>query len=99
MLLACIDLLRDFWKTNGDENDRSVLQVVENGKRRLRVRVFVEKHPDFERSDGQTVERARLRFQARPPDDEHIGLGAMKCGAICELEEELTAWLAKQQVR
>jgi hypothetical protein len=72
-----------------DENDRFIPQVVENQTRRLRVRVFVEKHPDFERSDGALVERSWLRLQALPPDDEHIGLGAMKCRAISELEEEL----------
>ena len=94
MLLTCIDVLREFWKTNGDENDRFVPRVVENHTRRLRVRVFVEKHPDFERSDGELVERSWLRLQALPPDDEHIGLGAMKCRAVSELEEELKRWVA-----
>jgi hypothetical protein len=58
------------------------------------LRVFVEKHPDFERSDGELVERSWLRLQALPPDNEHIGLGAMKCRAIAELEEELKRWVA-----
>jgi hypothetical protein len=96
MLLACIDVLRKFWKTNGDENDRFVPHIIENETHRLRVRVFVEKHPDFERSDGEVVERCWLRLQALPPDDEHIGLGAMKCRAVSELEKELRAWLAKR---
>jgi hypothetical protein len=95
MLVVCINVLREFWKTNGDKNDRFVPQVIENRAHRLRVRVFVEKHPDFERSDGELVERSWLRLQALPPDDEHIGLGAMKCRAISELEEELRSWLAR----
>jgi hypothetical protein len=83
MLLACIEVLRDFWKSNGDESDAFVPRVVENQRRRMRVQIFVEKHPDFERSDGQTIERSWLRLQALPPDDQHIGLGVMKCRAIC----------------
>jgi hypothetical protein len=59
----------------------------------------VEKHPDFERSDGQTVEKSWLRLQALPPDHDHIGLGVMKCRALCELEDELKRWLRKQGVR
>ena len=55
MPLTRIDVLREFWKTNGDENDRFISQVIENRSRRLRVRVFVERHPDFERSDGEFV--------------------------------------------
>ena len=58
--------------------------------------MFVEKHSDFERSDGEVVERSWLRLQALAPDDEHIGLSAMKCRAISELEEELRDWLAKR---
>jgi hypothetical protein len=66
-----------------------------NRANRLRVRVFVEKHPDFERSSGEMIERAWLGLQALPPDDEHMGLGAMKCRSISELENELNAWLGK----
>jgi len=92
--VTCVDVLRESWKTNGDENDRFVAHVGENRTRRLRVRVFIEKHPAFERSDGEVVERSWLRLQALPPDDGHIGLGAMKCRAISELEEELKLWVA-----
>jgi hypothetical protein len=99
MLVACIDVLRDFWRSNGDEDDIFVPRVIENQGRRLRIRTHVEKRPDFERSDGQTVEKSWLRLQALPPDDDHIGLGVMKCRAVCELEEELKRWLRKQGVR
>jgi len=99
MLVACIDVLRDFWRSNGDEDDIFVPRVIENQGRRLRIRTHVEKHPDFERSDGQTVEKSWLQLQALPPDDDHIGLGVLKCRAVCELEEELKRWLRKQRVR
>jgi hypothetical protein len=95
MMLASIRLLRQFWRSNGDDRKVMAPEIIENREHGLRVRVYVEPHPDFERSDGELVEKSWLRLQALPPDDEHIGLGAMKCRAICELEEELKAWLAK----
>ena len=30
MLVACIDVLRDFWRSNGDEDDIFVPRVIEN---------------------------------------------------------------------
>jgi hypothetical protein len=98
MLIACVELLRDFWMSNGDEGNVFLSQVVENRRRGLRVRIHVEKHPDFERSDGEMVERSWLRLQALPPDNEHMGLGVMKCRAICEVQEDLRKWLRKTGV-
>lgn len=99
MLIACIDLLRDFCKSDGDREGVFVPQVRENRGRGLRIRVYVEKRPDFERSDGVTVREPWLRLEALPPDDEHIGLGVMKCRAICEVEEDLRRWLRKHPRR
>jgi hypothetical protein len=98
MLIACVDLLRDFWRSNGDEGDVFVPQLIENRRRGLRIRIYVEKHPDFERSDGETVERSWLRLQALPPDNEHIGLGVLKSRAICEVQDDLRGWLRRQGV-
>src|SRR5437667_3883626 len=53
MLIACIGILHDFWKSNGDEGNVFAPQVIENQRRGLRVRIYVEKRPDFERSDGE----------------------------------------------
>ena len=55
-------------------------------------------HPDFELSTGLTIDRPWLRLRASSPDNDHIGLGAMKCRAICALEKELNRWLLKQRV-
>ena len=74
---------------------RSMSQIVGNRERNLRVRVFVDKHPNFERSDGGLIDKSWLRLQALPPDNEHIGLGITKCRAICELEKELLQWIQK----
>jgi hypothetical protein len=52
----------------------------------------VELHPDFERSDGETIDRSWLHLKALPLDNEHIGLGVMKCRAVCEVEEDSKQW-------
>ena len=98
MMIACVDLLRIFWKSKGDEENTFVPQVRENQRRGLLIRIQVEKHPDFERSDGEIVEHSWLRLQALPPDNEHIGLGALKCRAICEVENDLRRWLSSQGI-
>lgn len=66
MLVACIDVLRDFWRSNGDEDSIFVPRVIENQGWRLRIRTHVEKHPDFERSDGQTVEESWCGYKRCP---------------------------------
>ncbi len=38
MLVACIDVLRDFWRSNGDEDGIFMPRVIENQGRRLRIR-------------------------------------------------------------
>ena len=96
--VACIDVLRDFWRSNGDEDGIFMPRVIENQGRRLRIRTHVEKHHDFERSDGQTVEKSSCGYK-RCPHHDHIGLGVLKCRGVCELEDELKRWLRKQGVR
>ncbi len=36
--VACIDVLRDFWRSNGDEDGIFMPRVIENQGRRLRIR-------------------------------------------------------------
>jgi hypothetical protein len=73
-------------------------QVIENQRRGLRVKAYVEMHPDFELSYGRLIDRPWLRLKALPPDNEHIGLGPMKCRAICEVAKDLKHWLRMQGV-
>jgi hypothetical protein len=96
MLVACIDILRDFWRSNGYEGRMFTPGVIENPGRRLRVRVYVTLHPDFDRSSGERIDRPWLNLQALPPDQDHLGLGVLRCRAVCELEENLKQWLRKQ---
>jgi hypothetical protein len=93
VVINCIDILRDFWRSNGYERKVFVPRVIENRRRRLSVKIYVELHPDFERSDGETIDRPWLHLKALPPDKEHIGLGVLKCRAVCEVEDEIKKWL------
>lgn len=93
MLVTCMDIIRDFWRSSGFEGLKYSSRVIENRRRRLWVKIYVELHPDFERSDGETINRPWLNLQALPPDKDHIGLGVMKCRAVCEVEEDLRLWL------
>jgi hypothetical protein len=93
MLVTCVGTLRDFWRSDGFEGITFAPRVIEDHRRRLSIKMYVESHPDFERSDGETVERPWLHLQALPPDKEHIGLGAMKCRAVCEVEDDIRQWL------
>ncbi len=98
MLVTCTDILRNFWLSTYEERLAFASQIVENQKSRLRIKVSVEMRPDFELSTGQTINRPWLRLQALPPDTDHIGLGALKCRAICAVQEQLQWWLLKHRV-
>jgi len=100
MLIACVDILRKFWFSTEEERCAFAPQLVENQTSGLRIQVYVVKmHPDFELSTGPTIHRPYLHLRALPPDDCEIGVGAMKCQAICAVEEPLKHWLAEQKVR
>jgi hypothetical protein len=98
MLLACTHVLREFWRSSDEEKLTFGSQVVEDQRRRISVRIQIEMHPDFNYSTGQTVERPWLRLQSLPPDTEHIGLGSIKCRAICEVKIDLEQWLRKHGI-
>lgn len=96
MLVASLPLLREFWQSSDEMRREFRTQWVEIRKQSLRIKLYVEMHPDFERSDGRPIDRPFLQLQTCPPDNYHIGLGAMKCRAICEVEGNLREWLRKQ---
>jgi hypothetical protein len=98
ILIACMASLREFWLSTDDQRRAFASRVTENQTRGLRIQIYVEMHPDFEHSTGATIDRPWLRLHALPPDNAHIGLGMMKCQAICAVEEHLKRWLRKQGV-
>lgn len=93
MLLACASLLRDFWRSNDEQRCAFETRLVHKEIGNLTVRVYVEMQPCFEHSSGLMVDRPYLQLQSLSPHREDIGLGAMKCRAICEVEEALKQWL------
>ena len=99
MLVACVPVLPEFWRASDEKKLQFKTQVIPSALGDLRIKVYVEMHPDFELSSGRPIDRPWLRLQALPPDDDHIGLGRMKCRAICEIEEELRQLLRRQGVR
>lgn len=98
MLLACVDVLREFWHASDQEKLAFRSQVVENHRHRIQVLIHIEMHPDFQYSTGQTIDRPWLRLRALPPDTEHIGLGTIKCRAVCEVKNDLEQWLQRHGV-
>jgi hypothetical protein len=99
MIVACLPVLREFRFSTDIERLQFKQRVIEDRARGLIVRIYVEMYPEFVRSTGQTVERPYLRLQALPPDNHHIGLGALKCRAVCAVQESLNAWLREKAMR
>jgi len=93
MLIACVPFLREFAWSSDEAKVAFRRRVGENRATRLSVEIFVEMQPDFEYSTGQTIDRPWLCLQALPPDHLRIGLGEMKCRAICAVEKDLEVWL------
>jgi hypothetical protein len=96
MLIACMDVLRDFMRSTDDERIGFKPRLILNERSGLQVLIFVKMHPDFEYSTGARIERPWLRLWALPPDNDRIGLGMMKCRAICGVEQDLRNWLRRQ---
>ena len=96
MLLACVEVLREFWQSTEEQRLAFKPRLIEDQRTRLQVSIFVEMHPDFEYSTGQTVDRPWLRLKVLSFDKEHIGLGMIKCRAVCAVKEDLQRWLKKE---
>jgi hypothetical protein len=97
MLIACMDILEKFWLSTDDDRRGFAPQLVEKQTSGLRVQVYVKMHPCFERLTGTTIDRPWLHLQALPPDNYDIGLGAMKCRAICAVRKPLRLWCWMQR--
>jgi len=57
IVIACLAVLRDFWRS--DDYDRRAFrpQILENQRRGLRIRIYVEMQQDFEHSTGTRIDR------------------------------------------
>jgi hypothetical protein len=97
MIVSCLEVLRDFWHACDETKLRFEPRLIQDLKYGLRVQTSIEMHPEFELSNGETVSRPWLRLQALSPDKEHLGLGAMKCRALCSVAPELVSWLQRHR--
>ena len=95
MLLACVPVLRKFWQSGDEQRLKFQPQIVSSPENRLKIELLVLMEPDFPRSDGVIIDRPFLRLQAVEPHREHIGVGALKCRAVCEVEDQLRDWIRK----
>lgn len=90
MLLACLPALREFGWATEEEQRQFERRVIEDRSLGVKIRVYVEMHPDFERSTGMEIKRPWLCLQT---DRRRIGLGMMKCRAVWAVGEDLRAWV------
>lgn len=95
MLVACIEVLRKFWQSGDEQRLQFQPRIVSNPDSKLKIELLVSMEPDFPRSDGVVIDRPFLHLQAVEPHREHIGVGALKCRAICEVEGQPRDWMRK----
>lgn len=95
IVLACANVLREFWQSTDEERLKFAERLVEERASGLRVQVYIEMRPEFTNSKGTRVDRPHLCLKALPPHQGRIGLGWIKCRAICEVQPELHAWIKK----
>jgi hypothetical protein len=93
MVLACLPALKKFAWPSDDENLRFQEETFPVPDLGIRVRVFVEVHPDFTRSTGEQITEPWLRLQTVPYDELHLGLGRMKCRAVWSVQDQLRDWM------
>lgn len=99
ILLACVDTLREFWLSTDDDKRTFATRRIENHGCGLVITIEVEMRHDFELSTGPKVDRPWLCLHALSPDNVRIGLGTLKCQAICAVEEGLRKWLLRQKIQ
>lgn len=93
IILACLPALQEFWSATDSERLAFRPRVFIDNRRGAFIQVSMQMHPDFETSGGRYVDRPWLFLQGVEPSESRIGLGAMKCRAICAVQKEIAAWL------
>lgn len=97
VVLAALPLLKKFAWGSDTERYSFPTQVIPVREIGITVKVYVEMKPDFVRSTGDLIEQPWLWLAALPPANERtrIGLGVMKCKAICAVQDDLRAWVSR----
>jgi hypothetical protein len=94
LILTSIAPIREFAEARDDDERRCFRARIIAG-RGLRVHVQLEMHPEFETSTRLKVDRPYLHLRALPPVKGGIGIGVLKCRAICAVELDLEDWLRR----
>lgn len=96
MLVACVNHLREFWQSSDEQRLVFDQRNFPANEWSLRGRIYsIGMHPDIELSTAERIRTPWIELRASP-DGEHIGLGPMKCRAICAVEGNLKDWLQRQ---
>ena len=100
ILLAALPVLKQFALASDEERYNFAPQVVRSHEMRISLNIFVEMRPDFVWSTGELIERPYLQLVPLPVGKRgRIGLGALKCEAICGVQEDLRTWVRSHQRR
>lgn len=93
-MLACVEVLREFGWATDSERRLFEPRLVTNEFFALSANAYITMQPMFQWSSGITVHRPFLHIQIVGKST-HIGLGPLKCQAICAVREELLRWTLK----
>ena len=98
LLLSCLPILSKFWHSSDAERNCFEQQLIEDRRFNCKVFIHVEPYQEFQRSTGEIIERPWLWLDELSESNirrAHIGLGALKCRAICEVQQDLLDWLGR----
>lgn len=95
MLLACLPALKQFGWSSLEEKSNFEPQIFTLPQNGTKIKVFVEMHEDFEYSTGELIQQPWLFFQELPSGQIHLGLGVIKCRAVCSVQNALVDWLRR----
>jgi hypothetical protein len=98
LLLTVLEPVREFALTTREDRTHSFgSRVVRDQQGARDIKVWVEMHPEFERSSGRTVEQPWLRIEALPiGTGAYIGVGVQKAKAVSALADQLGDWVRRR---
>lgn len=98
LLLSCLPVLSKFYHSSDAERNCFEQELIEDRRFNCKVLIYVEPRQKFQRSTGEVIERPWLMLDELSESNirqTHIGLGALRCRAICEVQQDLRYWLGR----
>ena len=90
LLLAALDAIRQFAAVGDDIVERFTSEGPPQGIASDALTIWIELHPEFVRSTGETVDRPWLHMRSSTAT---IGVGYEKAKAVCALSDQLRQWV------